>query len=90
MIAAADVGLFDAALTCLWDERVNDLRRRGGFDLRYFYDIAAGSSDVANSSAPRTHLTCLGGASLLAPAREIGLLADRGRPVDTSATCAIR
>jgi len=54
MIAAADVGLFDAALTCLWDERVNDLRRRVGFDLRYFYDIAAGSSDVANSSAPRT------------------------------------
>ncbi len=34
MIAAATVGLFDAALNYLWDELVSELRRRvAGFDL---------------------------------------------------------
>ncbi len=47
MIAAAAVGLFDAALNYLWDELVYELRRRVyGFDLAYFYDIAAGTSDL--------------------------------------------
>lgn len=37
MIVAAAVGLFDAALNYLWDETVNELRRRViGYDLGYF------------------------------------------------------
>ena len=37
MVAAATVGLFDAALNYLWDELVSALRSRVvGFDLAYF------------------------------------------------------
>ncbi len=69
MIVAAAVGLFDAALNYLWDETVNELRRRVvGYDLKYFFDIAVPlySEICESTSAVRTiflacrMLTCCG------------------------------
>lgn len=43
-LAAVASGLFDAALNYLWDETVNELRRRvANYDLEYFFDVAVGS-----------------------------------------------
>jgi hypothetical protein len=79
MIAAAAVGLFDAALNYLWDELVNELRRRvAGFDLKYFYDIAAGSSDLRKHLNDVSDLTKIDDASLLRASHEIGLITDVG------------
>jgi len=79
MIAAAAVGLFDAALNYLWDELVYELRRRVyGFDLAYFYDIAAGTSDLRKHLKTEEDLTRIDDASLLRAAHEIGLLTDVG------------
>lgn len=79
MIAASAVGLFDAALNYLWDELVSELRRRvAGFDLPYFYDIAAGSSDLRRHLKSEDDLGKIDDASLLRAAREIGLLTDVG------------
>lgn len=79
MIAAAAVGLFDAALNYLWDELVSELRRRvSGFDLAYFYDIAAGTSDLRRHLRTDEDLTRVDDANLLRAAREIGLLTEVG------------
>lgn len=79
MIAAATVGLFDAALNYLWDELVNELRRRvAGFDLKYFYDVAAGSSDLRAHLRDENDLPRVDDSSLLRASREIGLLTDVG------------
>jgi hypothetical protein len=79
MIAAAAVGLFDAALNYLWDELVSELRRRVyGFDLAYFYDIAAGTSDLRKHLKAEEDLTRIDDANLLRAAHEIGLLTDIG------------
>ncbi|MFC7483143.1 hypothetical protein ACFQX7_28370 [Luedemannella flava] len=79
MIAAVAVGLFDAALNYLWDELVNELRRRvAGFDLNYFYDIAAGSSDLRKHLKDESDLNKVEDFSLLRAALEIGLLTDVG------------
>ncbi|MCP9276556.1 hypothetical protein [Mycolicibacterium arenosum] len=79
MIAACSVGLFDAALNYLWDELVNELRRRvAGFDLGYFYDIAAPSPDLRKHLRDESDLPRIDDASLLRAAREIGLLTDVG------------
>ncbi|MGX5653177.1 hypothetical protein ACWKWC_00185 [Geodermatophilus nigrescens] len=75
MIAAASVGLFDAALNYLWDELVNELRRRvTGFDLHYFFDVAAGGSDLRKHLKGEDDLSRVDDANLLRAAREIGLL----------------
>ncbi|MEV6825660.1 hypothetical protein [Amycolatopsis sp. NPDC051102] len=79
MIAASAVGLFDAALNYLWDELVNELRRRvAGFDLKYFYDIAAGSSDLRKHLKDESDLSKVDDANMLRASREIGLLTDVG------------
>lgn len=79
MIAAAAVGLFDAALNYLWDELVSELRRRVvGFDLTYFYDIAAGGSDLRKNLKTEDDLTKIDDASLLRAALAIGMLTDVG------------
>lgn len=79
MIAAAAVGLFDAALNYLWDETVSELRRRvAGFDLAYFYDIAAPNEDIRRHLANEGDLVRVDDANLLRAAREIGLLTDVG------------
>lgn len=79
MIAAASVGLFDAALNYLWDELVNELRRRvAGFDLNYFFDVAVGSSDLRKSLKSEDDLKRLNDQNLLEASREIGLISDVG------------
>lgn len=80
MVAAATVGLFDAALNYLWDELVSALRSRvAGFDLAYFFDIAAGTnSDLRKSLKTEDDLPSVDDARLLRAAREIGLVSDVG------------
>jgi hypothetical protein len=78
MIVAAAVGLFDAALNYLWDETVNELRRRViGYDLAYFYDIAI-SGDMRRHFTGPDDLPQVQDADLLRACREIGLLSDVG------------
>jgi hypothetical protein len=80
MVAAATVGLFDAALNYLWDELVSALRSRvAGFDLAYFFDIAAGSnSDLRKSLKTEGDLPNIDDARLLRSSLEIGLITDVG------------
>lgn len=80
MVAAATVGLFDAALNYLWDELVSALRARvAGFDLAYFFDIAAGNnSDLRKSLKTEGDLPSIDDARLLRSSLEIGLITDVG------------
>jgi hypothetical protein len=80
MVAAATVGLFDAALNYLWDELVSALRSRvAGFDLAYFFDIAAGTnSDLRKFLKTEDDLPSVDDARLLRASREIGLISDVG------------
>ena len=80
MVAAATVGLFDAALNYLWDELVTALRARvAGFDLAYFFDIAAGNnSDLRKSLKSEGDLPNIDDARLLRSSLEIGLITDVG------------
>lgn len=80
MIAAATVGLFDAALNYLWDELVEALRSRvAGFDLAYFFDTAAGTnSDLRKSLKSEDDLPRVDDARLLRASLEVGLISDMG------------
>jgi len=49
-----------------------------GFDLAYFYDIAAGTSDLRRHLRTDEDLTRVDDANLLRAAREIGLLTEVG------------
>jgi hypothetical protein len=78
MIVAGAVGLFDAALNYLWDETVNELRRRvAGYDIAYFYDIAI-QGDMRKHFQGAEDLPRVQDADLLRASREIGLLSDVG------------
>jgi len=75
MIAAAAVGLFDAALNYLWDETVSELRRRvEDFDISYFFDVAVPNNDLRKHLKTAEDLSKVDDANLLRGAREIGLL----------------
>ncbi|PID54565.1 MAG: hypothetical protein CSB46_01835 [Micrococcales bacterium] len=80
MVAAATVGLFDAALNYLWDELVSALRLRVvGFDLAYFFDIAAGNNtDLRKGLKSEDDLSSVDDARLLRASLEIGLLSNVG------------
>jgi hypothetical protein len=80
MVAAATVGLFDAALNYLWDELVSSLRLRvAGFDLAYFFEIAAeANSDLRKSLKTEDDLPSIDDARLLRASRKIGLISDVG------------
>ncbi len=79
MIAAAAVGLFDAALNYLWNETVGELRRRvAGYDLAYFFDVAVQSPERRKHLSSVDDLTKLDDQDMLRAAREIGLLSDVG------------
>lgn len=80
MIAAATVGLFDAALNYLWDELVSELRARViGFDLNYFFDIAAGNNaDLRKGLKLEEDLPKIDDAHLLRAVLNIGLVTDVG------------
>ncbi|MEP7194322.1 MAG: hypothetical protein ABI903_15845 [Actinomycetota bacterium] len=80
MIAAATVGLFDAALNYLWDELVSELRGRVvGFDLNYFFDTAAGTNaDLRKGLKAEEDLAKIDDAHLLRAVLNIGLVTDVG------------
>ncbi len=80
MVAAATVGLFDAALNYLWDELVSELRARVvGFDLNYFFDIAAGNNaDLRKGLKSEDDLPKIDDAHLLRAVLNIGLVTDVG------------
>ena len=79
MIAAAAVGLFDAALNYLWDETVSELRRRvAGYDLGYFFDIAVASPERRKHLSSADDLSSVDDVDLLRAVREIGLISDTG------------
>ncbi len=80
MVAAATVGLFDAALNYLWDELVSELRARVvGFDLSYFFDVAASNNaDLRRGLRTEDDLPKVDDAHLLRAVLNIGLVTDVG------------
>jgi hypothetical protein len=65
-------------LSYLWDETVNELRRRvSGYDLCYVYDIAVPGDMRKHFSGPED-LPLVQDVDLLRASREIGLLTDVG------------
>jgi hypothetical protein len=79
MIIAGSVGLFDAALNYLWDETVQELRKRVvNFDLQYFYAVAEKSDNKRKELKDEGDLPKLDDQKLLNGAREIGLIGDIG------------
>lgn len=79
MVAAAAVGLFDAALNYLWNELVDELRTRvASFDLNYFFDIAAGDSNFRKQLKDKQDLANIDDARLLRASMQIGLLSEVG------------
>lgn len=79
-IAAAGVGLFDAALNYLWDETIYELRRRvTQYDLAYFYDAAVGStSDNRKKLKTEDDLIKIDDNALIKGSYEIGFISDLG------------
>ncbi len=79
MIAAAAAGLFDAALSYLWNETVGELRRRVvGYDLAYFFEIAVPSPDRRKHLSTEEDLAKVDDIDLLRAALQIGLLSPAG------------
>lgn len=79
MMMAASVGLFDAALTYLWDETISELRKRvAAFDVEYFFDLA--ETDPAKRKGLRTpeDLPKLDDSKLMEAASKIQLISDVG------------
>jgi hypothetical protein len=78
-LAAAASGLFDAALNYLWDETINELRRRvAQYDLSYFYDIAVANPDKRKKLETEEDLVKLEDSELIQGANKIGLVSDLG------------
>ena len=80
MVAAAAVGLFDAALNYMWNELISELRSRvANFDLNYFFDIVAGdNSNFRKQLKDEQDLSNIDDARLLRASLQIGLLNDVG------------
>lgn len=79
MIIAGSCGLFDAALNYLWDETVNELRKRVvNYDLEYFYAVAEPAESRRKELKDAEDLDKLDDQKLLVGAREIGLISDIG------------
>jgi hypothetical protein len=74
---AVSVGLFDGALTYLWDETIKALRKLvANFDLAYFYSVAEKISARNRSFQSEEELTQVADHDLLESCRRIGLLSD--------------
>jgi hypothetical protein len=74
---AISVGLFDGALTYLWDETIKALRKLvANFDLAYFYSVAEKISSRNKSFQTEDDLSQVGEHDLLEACRRIGLLTD--------------
>lgn len=77
MIAAAAVGLFDAALNYLWDELVDELRRRVRQQgLRSFFDLVEGHGYLHRRLKDESDLTRIDDVHLLRAAQELGVLTE--------------
>lgn len=71
------VGLFDGALTFLWDETIKALRNRViGFDLEYFYSIAQSLSSRYRGLREPEETSAISEHDLLEVCRRMGLLDD--------------
>jgi hypothetical protein len=75
LIAAAAVGLFDAALNYLWDATVGELRRRvAAYDLAYFFEVAVSSPERRRRFTVADDLRWIDDIDLLRAARQVGLI----------------
>jgi hypothetical protein len=75
LVAAAAVGLFDAALNYLWDATVGELRRRvAAYDLAYFFEVAVSSPERRRQLTTAADLTRIDDIDLLRAARQLGLI----------------
>jgi hypothetical protein len=75
LVAAAAVGLFDAALNYLWDATVGELRRRvASYDLEYFFEVAVSSPERRRHLTTAEDLTRIDDIDLLRAARQLGLI----------------
>lgn len=79
------VGLFDGALSFLWDETVKALRNKiVGFDIDYFYSIAESISSRYRGLSDPDDISAIGEHDLLEISRRIGLIDDvNHRRLDT-------
>ncbi len=76
---AGAAGLFDAALSYLWDAVVANLRSRIlRFDLEYFYDVAIKDPDERRKYRSPEDLQKFGDWDLIGGCREVGLISDVG------------
>ncbi|MFF8531748.1 hypothetical protein ACF07B_07110 [Streptomyces sp. NPDC015532] len=77
MIIAGAAGLFDAALSYLWDETITQLRDRvADFDVAYFFDLAEADPARRASLQTRDDLSKINDAALLDAAKKIQLVSD--------------
>jgi len=78
-LAAVASGLFDAALSYLWDETILELRKRVlKYDLSYFYDQAIRSADRRKQFKDESDLVNLSNSELIEGARKIELISRIG------------
>jgi hypothetical protein len=74
---AVSVGLFDGALSFLWDETIKALRRlASGFDLQYFLVVAQTINNKYKNLNHADDLEAIGDHDLLEISRRIGLVND--------------
>ncbi|WP_309226927.1 hypothetical protein [Streptomyces lunaelactis] len=77
MIMAGAAGLFDAALSYLWDETITQLRDRvADFDVAYFFDLAEADPARRATLQTRDDLSKINDAALLDAANKIQLISD--------------
>lgn len=77
--AAVATGLFDAALNYLWDETINELRRRiSQYDISYFFDVTINNPDKRKGLSSPEDLSKIQDSDLIRGANEIGLISDIG------------
>lgn len=78
-LAASMSGLFDAALNYLWDETINEIRKRVvQYDVSYFYDNCAISEDKRKKLLGPDDITKIDDSELILGARNIGLISELG------------
>lgn len=71
------VGLFDGALSFLWDETIQALRKKiESFDIEYFYNIAMTINSRYKGLVDPQDLPAIGDHDLLEISRRIGLIDD--------------
>jgi hypothetical protein len=78
-IAAVASGLFDAALSYLWDETIAELRMRVAlYDLSYFYDNAVPNPNKRKGLQSEDDLIKIDDSELINGAKGIGLISELG------------